>query len=93
MKKNRAIKNLLIDLVCACAALMVFALFHHVLPRAGQSLEIVIPQPSVLEQGDSSASTDPVQGSMPIAPARVKDTFSGTARDGKQSSKGTEKRN
>ncbi|MCR4622974.1 MAG: phosphodiester glycosidase family protein [Clostridiales bacterium] len=88
MKKNRAIKNLLIDLVCACAAMMVFALFHHVLPRTGQSLEIVIPQPSVSEQVDSSASTDPAQESMPFAPAKVKDTFSGTARAGKQGGKG-----
>ncbi|MBR3739980.1 MAG: phosphodiester glycosidase family protein [Clostridia bacterium] len=44
-KKHIAVKNLLIDLVCAGLALIVFALFHHVLPRQQQSLGIVIENP------------------------------------------------
>ena len=33
MKKHRVLRNLLIDAALAGAALVVFALFHHVLPR------------------------------------------------------------
>ena len=43
--KNRVIRNLLIDVVCLGVALVVFALFHHVLPRQQQSVGIVIPNP------------------------------------------------
>ena len=45
MKKHRILRNLLIDLLCAGLALVVFALFHHVLPRPQQSMGIVISNP------------------------------------------------
>ena len=45
MKKHRILRNLLIDLLCAAVALVVFALFHHVLPRPQQSMGIVIANP------------------------------------------------
>ena len=43
--KHRVIRNILIDMICAGIALVVFALFHHVLPREQQSVGIVIPNP------------------------------------------------
>ena len=46
MKKHPVIRNLLIDLVITGLALVVFALFHHVLPRQQQSMGIVIPNPA-----------------------------------------------
>ena len=43
--KHRVWRNILIDLVLAGMALVVFALFHHVLPRQQESMGIVIPNP------------------------------------------------
>ena len=45
MKKHRVLRYLLIDLSCAVLALILFALFHHVLPRQQESLGIVIQNP------------------------------------------------
>ena len=45
MKKHRILRNLLIDVLLTGAALVIFALFHHVLPRQQQSLGIVISNP------------------------------------------------
>ena len=45
MRKHRILRNLLLDLLCAGLVLIVFALFHHVLPRQQQSLNIVIANP------------------------------------------------
>ena len=44
-KKHAVLRNLLIDIVCAGLLLVVFALFHHVLPRQEQSMGIVIENP------------------------------------------------
>ena len=44
-KKHRIIRNLLIDAVAAGLALTVFALFHHVLPRQQESLNVQIVNP------------------------------------------------
>ena len=56
MKKHLTIRNILIDLVCTGIALVIFALFHHVLPRQQQSLGIVIPRPSSpAEEGEGLA--------------------------------------
>ncbi len=46
MKKHPVLGRLLVDLALAGAALLIFALFHHVLPRPQESLGIVIPRPS-----------------------------------------------
>ena len=45
MKKHKVLRCLLIDILCAGVALVVFALFHHVLPRQQSSVGIVIPNP------------------------------------------------
>ena len=45
MKKHRVLRNLILDILCAGIALVVFALFHHVLPRQQQGLGIVIENP------------------------------------------------
>ncbi|MBQ4227789.1 MAG: phosphodiester glycosidase family protein [Clostridia bacterium] len=44
-KERTVLKNLALDISLTVLALMVFALFHHVLPRAGQSQGIVIENP------------------------------------------------
>jgi hypothetical protein len=44
-KKHIVLRNLLFDMVCAGLLLVVFALFHHVLPRQEQSMGIVIGNP------------------------------------------------
>ena len=52
-KKHVIRRNLLIDVTCAGIILVVFALFHHVLPREQQSLNIVIQNP---KQGASASA-------------------------------------
>lgn len=56
-KKNRVIRNLAIDFVCLGAALVAFALFHHVLPREQQSVGIVIQNPYKTEAPAGSDSS------------------------------------
>ena len=48
-KKHRIIRNLLLDAMAAGLALTVFALFHHVLPREQQSLNVRIENPAAQE--------------------------------------------
>ena len=62
MRKHTILRNILIDLVCAGLALVVFALFHHVLPRQQQSLGIVITNPYLNESPEGDAG-----GSLPEA--------------------------
>ncbi len=52
--KKKVFRNLLIDIVCAGLALVVFALFHHVLPRAQQGLGIVIANPYASDSNEGS---------------------------------------
>ena len=56
MKKHRVLRNLLIDAALAGAALVVFALFHHVLPRQQEGLGSVISNPYQTESPDSGAA-------------------------------------
>lgn len=56
-KKNRVIRNLLIDFVFLGAALVVFALFHHVLPRQQESVGIVIQNPYKTEAPAGNSSS------------------------------------
>ncbi|MBQ8080680.1 MAG: phosphodiester glycosidase family protein [Clostridia bacterium] len=44
-KKHRLLRNLLLDILLTGVALVIFALFHHVLPRQQQSMGIVIANP------------------------------------------------
>ena len=55
MKKHPVLRNLLIDILCAGLVLIVFALFHHVLPRQEEGLGIVIRNP-YQEKTDSNDS-------------------------------------
>ena len=57
MKKHRILRNLLIDVLLTGAALVVFALFHHVLPRQQQSLGIVISNPYQTEEAGTGANS------------------------------------
>ena len=54
--KHSIAKKLLIDILCMAAALVVFALFHHVLPRQQQSLGIVIPRPASEQQAEKTSA-------------------------------------
>jgi len=50
------LKRILIDVLCTGIALVIFALFHHVLPRQQQSLNIVIPNPLEAQQENTSGA-------------------------------------
>ena len=75
MKKKTVFRNILIDLACAGAALVIFALFHHVLPRQQQSLGIVIPNPYQTERQGSGAALP--EGAMLWAGSGVSDAPGG----------------
>ena len=88
MKKHPVLRNLLIDAVCAGLALVVFALFHHVLPRQQESLGIVISNPYATERdtgGSLSPGLDP--GTM-IASAGISDVSSLSAKGGRKNGGG-----
>ena len=58
-KKNHPVlRNLMIDVLCAGVALVIFALFHHVLPRKQESVGIVIPNPYEVQTEDNEEETD-----------------------------------
>ena len=79
-KKHSVLKNLLIDLICAGLALVVFALFHHVLPRQQQSLGIVIENPY---KTSSPSSLSLPEGSVFVASAGASDvSYSAWGRNG-----------
>ena len=83
MRKHPVLRNLLIDLLCAGMALVVFALFHHVLPRQQQGLGIVITNPGQTDSGDRTGSLAPGQ----IASAGISDTPSAVSARGGRGSK------
>ena len=45
-RKHKTLRSLLMDILAAGLALMAFALFHHVLPREQQSLNVQIANPA-----------------------------------------------
>ena len=73
MRKHRVMRNLLIDLVCACLGLVVFALFHHVLPRQQQSLGIVITNPYQTESSERDSGSRLPENAQIIASAGISD--------------------
>lgn len=76
MRKHPVFRNILLDLVCAGLALVVFALFHHVLPRQQQSLGIAISDSYHLEkETDTGLSTVPEPAGV-TASASVSDVLS-----------------
>ena len=85
MKKHRILRNILIDLVCTGLVLLVFALFHHVLPRQQQSLGIVISNPYRTDDTDPNSSSRVLpEGAMLTASAGMSDAPMLSARGGRQ---------
>ena len=87
MKKHPVLRNILIDLVCAGLALVLFALFHHVLPRQQQSLGIVISNPYQTEKDTGAGLSPDMDPGMMIASAGISDVSSLSA-SGRQNSGG-----
>ena len=89
MKNHRVLRNILIDLVCAGLALIVFALFHHVLPRQQESLGIVISNPYLTETTDNGSGAALPENGVLIASAGISDVSAGlSAKGGRQNSGG-----
>ena len=88
MKTHRVFRNILIDLACAGAALTVFALFHHVLPRPQQSLGIVISNPYQTDSAGSDTGFALPEDAVRIASAGVSDAPMVSAKGGKRNSSG-----
>ena len=53
-KKHTTLRNLLIDMLAAALALTVFALFHHVLPREQEALNVQILNPAAAEKTEKA---------------------------------------
>ena len=89
MKKTRVLRNILVDLLITGAALTVFALFHHVLPRQQQGLEIKIENPYRKDAGSGGSGFAMPENAMLTASAGMSDMPSSvTARGGRQNSGG-----
>ena len=58
-KKHTVLRKLLIDTAAAGMALVVFALFHHVLPREQQALNVRITNPATAAVTETAASAEP----------------------------------
>ncbi len=74
-KKHPVVGHLLADMLLAAVGLCVFALFHHVLPRAGQSAGIVIVQTEESKtetEDDSEAESTPESTAAPTTSASQK---------------------
>ncbi len=84
MKKHRVLRNILIDLVCTGLVLIVFALFHHVLPRQQQSLGIVISNPYQNDGEDNGSGLSLPEDAMLTASAGMSDAPMLSARNGRQ---------
>ncbi|NLD82984.1 MAG: phosphodiester glycosidase family protein [Clostridiales bacterium] len=87
MKKHRIVRNLLIDLLCAALALVVFALFHHVLPRQQEGLGITIENPYKTEAPAAGALPAPGDGLLTAA-GGVSDAPARTAAKGGRGNNG-----
>ena len=83
MKKRRVLRNILIDLVCTGLALIIFALFHHVLPRQQQSLGIVISNPYQTDDTDNGSSRSLPEDAILIASAGMSDAPMLSAKGGR----------
>ena len=78
MKKHPILRNLLIDAVCAGLALILFALFHHVLPRQQQALQITVPLAA--DSGESTAAPTARPTARPTSRPTDRATAQPTAR-------------
>ena len=89
MRKHPVVRNLLIDILCAGLALVVFALFHHVLPRQEESLGIVISNPAASSDGEDTGSLLPLRDpDSLIASSGVSDAPLLTGRGNRRSGSG-----
>ena len=86
MKKSSVVQKLLIDVVCAGLALVLFALFHHVLPRQQQSLGITVSNSVSSEKITESNVTPTPEAAGTIASASINDVSSPSASGSQQSS-------
>ena len=73
MKRHPILRNLLIDIVCTGIALVVFALFHHVLPRAQEPLGIVITNPYATTAPDNSSGHELPENALIMASSGMSD--------------------
>ncbi|MBR6953840.1 MAG: phosphodiester glycosidase family protein [Clostridia bacterium] len=85
MRKKSVLRNLLIDIVCAGLALVIFALFHHVLPRQSQGLGIVISNPYQTEAADPDSGSTVPEDALLLASTGVSDASVLASRGGRQS--------
>ena len=87
MKKHPVLKKLVIDILCAGLALVVFALFHHVLPRQQQGLGIKIENPYADKSSEDHEWPD---SAMVLADAGASDVggYAVTARGGRGGNQG-----
>ena len=88
MKKHPVLRNILIDLVCTGLVLIVFALFHHVLPRQQQGLGIVISNPNRTETEEDASGSILPEGGQLTASAGISDIPSAMSAKGGRGGKG-----
>ena len=89
MRKHPVVRNLLVDILCAGLALVVFALFHHVLPRQEERLGIVISNPAASSDGEDTGSLLPLRDpDSLIASSGVSDAPLLTGRGNRRSGSG-----
>ena len=104
MRKHTVLRSICLDVLLAGAALTVFALFHHVLPRQQQSAGIVIPNPyaetvqaAQEEARDAAAEVPEAQETQPLlasagsSPAGGRNSRRSGARSGSRSSRTSQK--
>ncbi|MBQ9325956.1 MAG: phosphodiester glycosidase family protein [Clostridia bacterium] len=97
MKTHTAVRqvliHLLIDILLTAVFLVIFALFHHVIPRQSQSVGIVIENPYKRPPAEDSNTSRLPEGSRLIAASGslsdVSFTSKGGNRNGSQSRGGT----
>ena len=73
MRKHRVLRNMLIDLACTAVVLVVFALFHHVLPRQQQGMGIVIPNPYATQEDTHGSGHALPEDAMLLASSGISD--------------------
>ena len=89
MKKHPVLRNILIDLMCTGLVLIVFALFHHVLPRQQQGLGIVISNPNRTETEEDTSGFTLSEGGQLTASAGISDIPSAMSAKGGKGGKGS----
>ncbi len=96
LSQHTVLKNLMLDVCLTICALMVFALFHHVLPKEGKSLGIVTGSPgspSTAAAAEFAArETAAPEAEATIAPTRVTTVYSGAGETGARRQAAQEKK-